>query len=214
MPASASTTDNSGRLLDLLNSPYDIGPTGNIRQALNPSSPCRTNLSWLGATLVDGALNGTEVGTVVAVPVSPGDVLQTVKLAVGKTKGKKVEAGFAAVYVGVKGGALVAQSKSALLKETVLAEEPLSFTLESTVAVTAATAPHGYVYVVLALEAETMPTCIGVSASKEAQACVAKLSVGAPECMAGSVGTALKTKAAATLGTVTVVAQVPLVILH
>lgn len=193
--------------------PLDNALLGNARQ-VGTNAPARSNLPPLGGTLLDGALNGSEVGTVVMIPVKVGDVISKVTLAVGKTKGKKVENGFAAVYAGTGAEpALLGQSKSAALGETVLAEKPLTFTLEAAITITEAIAPHGYIYAEVVLEAETMPTCIGVAVSKEAQALVAALNVNSPLFVGAKAGSGLKTIAKAKIETPAAVVQVPIVIL-
>jgi hypothetical protein len=191
---------------------------GNLQQLAaavgDQPAPARTNLGLLGGTLADGALNGTEVATVVAVPVKPGDIITKVKLLIGKTKGKKVENAFAAVYPGTKEGVLLGQSKSVALGETVLAEKPLEFTLEKPVTVTAAMAPGGFLYVAVAMEAETMPTCISVSASSEAQKAISKLGPLSPEFMSAKAGAALKAAAKEKIEGPAIVAVIPVVVLH
>jgi hypothetical protein len=214
MTASATTQDNPARVLALLSEPYDIGPLGNLRQSAQPQLPCRSNSSWLGATLLGVALQASEVGTVVAVPVQAGDIVSRVTLPVGQTKGKGVENAFAALYEGHgTEPALVGQSKSVALKETVAAEKPLAFTLEEPVTVTAAMAPHGYIYVLVAMEAETMPNAIGVNCKTEAHKSLAALSANAPLVLAGKAGTGLKTTAKGKLESLAAVEPVPLVIL-
>jgi hypothetical protein len=193
--------------------PIDNALLGNLRQA-GANAPARSNLPTLGGTLLDGALNGSEVATVVMVPAKPGDVLKTMSLAIGKTKGKKVEAGFGALYAGTGAEpALLGQSKSAALGETVLAEKPLAFTLETAITVTEAMAPHGFLYAAFALEAETMPTCIGVAASKEAQALVAALTANSPLFLAAKAGSGLKATAKSKIEAPAAVVPVPIVVL-
>lgn len=207
-----TTLDNSERLLGLLSQPYDIGPIGNIRQIGQVQSPARSNLSWLGLTAVTGALNGSEVATVVAIPVMVGDIITKVKLALGAVSGVKVEAGFAAIYPGTKEGVLLGQSKSAKLTAT--KETALEFTLETPIEITEAMAPHGYVYVAIAMEAETMPTCTGVAVTAGSQAALTALSPNAPLYLAAKAGSGLKTTAKEKIESPAVVAQVPIVILH
>jgi hypothetical protein len=188
---------------------------GDLRQT-GANAPARSNIPHLGGTLLDGALNGTEVATVVMVPVKPGDVITTVKLAIGKTAGVKCEAGFAALYAGHGAEpALLGQSKSGKLGEAgaVPKEKPLSFTLEAPITITEAMAPYGYVYVAVAMEAETMPTCIGVAVSKESQALVAALTTNSPLFLGAKAGSALKTTAKAKIETPAAVVQVPVVVL-
>lgn len=181
----------------------------------------RSNAEFPGmGALADGALAASEVGCLVAVPVEIGTVLTKVVLPIGATKGKKVEAGFAALYAAVnaKGKAeeqpLLGQSKSAKLGEEVLAEEPLTFTLETPVQITAAMAPNGFIYVVIVLEAETMPTANVFSTPKSVQKALAKSYPNGPVVLAGTVGAGLKTKAEATLGAITSKAVAPLVVLQ
>lgn len=192
-----------------------IGVPGQVGQAnLTPRS--NAEFPFLG-TLADGALAATEVGCVIAVPVEVGDTITKITLPVGATKGKKVEAGFAAVYQALnakleaKEQPLLAQSKSAALAETVEAEKPLVFTLETPVAISSAPAlaPYGFVYVVIALEAETMPTAATFSTPKAVQVALAKTNPNGPVVFGGTAGTGLKTKAEATLGTVTSKAVTP-----
>lgn len=194
-----------------------LGLAGLASQA-NITPRSNIELPGMGA-LADGALAATEVGCLVAVPVEVGTEISKVVLPIGVTKGKKVEAGFAALYAALnaKGEAkeqpLLAQSKSAALAEGVLAEEPLTFTLEKPVLITAAMAPNGFIYVVIVLEAETMPTANVFSTPKSVQKALAKSFPAGPVVLAGTVGAGLKTKAEATLGAVTSKAVAPLVVL-
>lgn len=181
----------------------------------------RSNAEIFGlGNIVDGALAASEVGNVIAVPVEVGDVISKITLLVGATKGKKVEAGFAALYSGAlnakgepKEQALLAQSKSAALGETVAAEKALVFTLEQSVQITAAMAPNGYIYVVVALEAETVPSALTVATPKACQAAIAAAFANSPAVFAGTAGAGLKTKAEANLGAITSKAVAPLVFL-
>lgn len=205
------------KALGLVGTTLEAPAGGNVTQG-NVCS--RTNAEWFGfGGWADGVLGTSEVGTVVAVPVEVGDPINKVSILVGATKGKKVEAGFAALYgalnakLEAKEQVLLAQSKSAALGEEVLAEKPLTFTLEKEVIVTPAIAPFGFILVEIALEAETMPTCATVSTPKATQAAGPLLFTNAPTALGGTAGTALKTKAAATLGTVTSKAVTPLVFL-
>lgn len=168
-------------------------------------------------TLADGALAATEVGCVIALPVEVGDTIAKITIPIGATKGKKVEAGYVAVYQALnakleaKEQPLLGQSKSAKLVETVAAEKPLTFTLETPISISAAPAlaPYGFVYVVIVLEAETMPTCATFSTPKAVQVTLAAANPNAPVVFGGTVGTGLKEKAEATLGTITSKAVTP-----
>lgn len=203
------------KAVGLINTTLEAPAGGNVTQG---NVCARSNAEYLGfGGWADGVLGTTEVGTVVAVPVEEGDAFNKVSILIGATKGKKVEAGFAALYGGLnakleaKEQALLAQSKSAALAEGVLAEKPLTFTLEKTVIITPAIAPYGFIYVEIALEAETMPTCATIATPKATQTAVPLLFTNAPVAFAGTAGTGLKTVAQATLGTVTSKAVAPIV---
>src|SRR5271167_22823 len=171
MTASVTSQDNSMRDLNDLAMPYDIGPLGNLRQSAQPQSPARSNCSWIGATfLATIAVQAAEVGEVIAVPVQVGDIIEKVRLPLGSTEGKEVEAAFAALYAGtgaeplgiMKAGSATApvQSKSGeMTSENAkgvldtagkpVKEHRVTFTLEESVAITAAMAPHAFIYVLL-----------------------------------------------------------------
>lgn len=218
MSAGAGIKDNAELLLAQLGTSTPTGGLlGGQTQGSNTKvSAARTNASWLGlpSPIVTTVLTATEVASVVAVPVAPGDIFRTVNLPIGSTKGKKVEAGFAALYAGKKAGALLAQSKSAKYGETLVAETGFEFTLESAVTVTSANAPGGFLYVQIALEAETMPTCLGVKVATTAQTTIGKW-VGklGPEVLSAKTETGLKT-ANATLGTLVVLETMPLIAIY
>jgi hypothetical protein len=205
------------KALGLVGTTVEKPAGGNITQG---NICARSNLEWFGlGNLVDGALGTSEVGTVVPVPVEVGDEINKITLIAGATKGKKVEAGFAALYgaLNAKGKQeeqpLLAQSKSAKLAEEVLAEEPLTFTLESPVIVTPSNAPFGFLLVDIVLEAETMPTVWTVATPKAIQKGYLKQFTQAPLVLSGTAGTGLKEKATATLGAVTSKAVAPAVFL-
>jgi hypothetical protein len=194
-----------------------LGLAGNGTQA---NLCVRSNLEWFGlGNIVDGALAATEVGNVIPVPVEVGDVINKVSIIIGATKGKKVEAGFAALYQALNAREkaeeqpLLAQSKSAKLGEEVVAEEYLTFTLEKPVIVTPTIAPFGFLLVQIALEAETVPSAWTVATPKAIQKGYLKLFPNAPLALAGTAGAGLKTTAAATLGAITSKAVAPVVFL-
>jgi hypothetical protein len=220
MSAGAGITDNAQKLLALLgSSPATAGLFGGQVQTSNLKiSPVRSNAFWPVITtspIVTTVMTATEVASVVAVPVAIGDVFKTINLPIGSTKGKKVEAGFGALYAGKKGGALLAQSKSSKLEETVVAETGLVLTLETAVEVTAANAPGGFLYVEIALEAETMPTVLGSKLPTTAQVTISKW-VGklAPEALSAKTETGLKETAKATLGTLVALETIPYVAIY
>lgn len=205
------------KALGLVGTNLEKAAGGNVTQG---NLCVRSNLEWFGlGNLVDGALAATEVGFVIPVPVEVGDPINKVSIIIGATKGKKVEAGFAALYPALNAKEkaeeqpLLAQSKSAKLGEEVVAEEPLTFTLEKEVIVTPTIAPFGFLYVQIALEAETVPTAWTVATPKAVQKGYLKLFTNAPLALSGTAGSGLKTAAAATLGAITSKAVAPAVFL-
>jgi hypothetical protein len=130
---------------------------------LNPSRPASTNISFFGyGTPLDSATAATKKGVFVAVPVSEGDYISKVTMLTGATEGKTGVKSFVAVYSGTTNkteAKLLGQSKVAevaLKPKLALTEE-----LEKTVPVNPETAPNGYLFVGLTVEATTIPTLIG-----------------------------------------------------
>jgi hypothetical protein len=191
--------DNAERLLGLLSQPYTSGPLGNIRQVAQPQVPCRSNSSWLGASLVELAFQAAGVGTAIT----------------GNTAGATVKNVFAGLYAGH--GA--APAKLATVKaftpagEEVAKNKPLELTLEEALTITEAMAPHAYIYVDVGFEsAGTAPKGIGVNCKTEAHVALAGLSAGSPLFLAAKAGTGLAA-APATIATPAAVEPVPMVIL-
>src|ERR1700728_3716504 len=107
------------KALGLINTNLEAPAGGNVTQG---NICARTNAEWFGlGGWADGVLGTSEVGPVVAIPVEEGAAFNKVSILIGATKGKKVEAGFAALYgalnakLEAKEQVLLAQSKSAAL---------------------------------------------------------------------------------------------------
>ena len=177
----------------------------------------RTSASWPGAGVpVEQAVQAAEVGNFVAVPVVPGDVIKTVAVAGGAKTPVGIAEYITAIYEGKTGGALLAQSKSAT-PGAHPKEELYTATLESAVTITASNAPKGYVYVMFS--AGVMTTPFEVIALTYTTANQAKLGLYgtagiAANAIYNSGGTSIKTKAEATVPTLTAVAGVPIVALY
>ena len=191
-----------------------FGKPNNAKQS---NIPARSNIWEQKLTGVsDGALAGTEEGTLVAVPVQEGDIYTKVTYLVGGTGGTECEAGFVALYAGKKTGKLLAQSKSKKYTTQVEAGKPCVLELEKEVQISSENAPNGFIYVVLVIEAPTggsgvIPTVVSSSVPK---ACQYSWFTNTPEVLTGTVGTGLKTTAEATLGSVTSKAVAPIVFLQ
>jgi len=177
----------------------------------------RSSAQWPGAGVpLEVAAQAAEVGNWIAVPAVPGDTFQHVAVAASKTAAATVAEYIVAVYEGKTGGALLAQSKSATPgshpKEELYVSE-----LESPVTITAANAPRGYVYVLVAAgSAGTMFGFIGLTYTTANQALLgvygtAGVAGNALYCKGGS---GIKGKAEATVPTLTAVASVPIVALY
>ncbi len=190
---------------------------GKPANAVQSNVPARSNVWGQKLSAVsDGALAITEVGCLAAVPVQEGDVISKATYLIGATAGVECEAGYVALYAGKATGKLLAQSKSKKYTTQVEASKPSVFELEKQVPITPTNAPNGYVYVVLVFESPTgvagvIPTAVSSAVPK---ACQYEWFTGAPEVLAGTVGTGLKTTAEATLGSVTSKAVAPLVFLQ
>ena len=217
MSAGTGVTDNAAKLLALLGSTAPTGAvTGGQLQTTNTKiSPARTSLAWpcLGVP-TNTAAQAAEVGNFIAVPVAPGDVIDSVGVLGGSASAGTVAEYIVAVYEGKTGGALLGQSKAAT-PGSHPKEELYVSTLEAPVAVTAANAPSGYVWVqVSAGAAGTMFSLYSATYTVAGQEIAGKLGKNAPAFVSAKGGAAIKTKAEATLPALTAVANVPLVSLY
>lgn len=210
MSAGTGTTDNAEKLLGLLGSAGPAGPvTGLVQASGNGISPARTSLSWpcLGVP-TNTAAQAAEVGNFVAVPVVAGDVFKTVGVLGGSASAATVAEYIVAVYAGKTGGALLAQSKSAT-PGSHPKEEFYESTLESAITIAAT----GYVWVqVSAGAAGTMFSFYSATYTAAGQEIAGKVGK-APPYLSAKGGSAIKTKAEATLPSLTSVANVPIVAL-
>jgi hypothetical protein len=190
---------------------------GDLYQIGAPERLCRSNAEWFGlgvAIATNKLVAAAGESTVVAVPVTAGDVISKILVPIGATAGVTVEEAYAALYEGKTTGKLLGQSKSKALAETVEKEKGFEFTLEHPVLVTPENAPGGFLYVVFNLNTVgTIPTIVSVVGPTAA---VAK-AIGAsgaghpPTQFAAKTGTALKEKAEAELGALVNLAYVPII---
>lgn len=164
-PANSQGQDVAEQLIAML----ERGPVeellGGLQQVGNPGYAARSNLYFPVGALTDGALPTTGIGVVVPVPVALADVISKINVPIGATAGATMTHQFAAVYSAVSQTAasnlLLAQSTdttSAAIGASALA----SWTLATPVTVTAANAPAGFLYVMVAITASTIPTAVSV----------------------------------------------------
>lgn len=211
MTAGTSTMDNAERLLGNLNSPINTAWLGNLRQIGETGRPARSNLEILGpGALVDGALAATGIGAFVPVPAQVGDVFTKVSVPIGATAGGTMTHQFAALYVGSgTEPTLIEQSTdttSAAIAEKVLA----SWTLTASVPITAAMAPHGFVYAEICITASTVPTAATVSTPSGTNY---KWAANSPLFWSFTAGSALAGTAAAKIESAAAKVVAPIVIL-
>jgi hypothetical protein len=177
----------------------------------------RSSISWPGNGVpVNSAAQAAETGSWIAVPVLPGDTFKKVAVAGGTAAAATVAEYITAIYAGETGGALLAQSKS-VTPGSHPKEEMYSVELESTVTITTANAPKGYVYVLVSAGAAgTMFSFITMTYTTANQAVLGKYGTAgaAANALYNSGGSSIKTKAEATVPTLTAVANVPIVALY
>lgn len=211
MSAGTSTQDNAERLLAGVSNPGGNAFLGNLRQIVETTRPARTNRDCPGGVLVDGALAATGVGCFVPVPVQVGDIISKIGVPIGATAGATMTHQFAALYAGTgTEPTLLAQSTdttSAAIAEKKLA----SWTLASTVTITAANAPFGYVYAEIAITASTIPTAATVSTPAGVNY---PWATNSPLFFAFTAGSALGATAAAKIESAAAKAVAPIVVLY
>lgn len=193
-----------------------LGGLSNFTQA---NIPARSNLEWFGASnLVDGALAGTGVGCVVAVPVDVGTPITRVSVVLGGTGASTPTHQFAAIYPGtgvaVNTGVLLAQSvdtTTAAIAAGAAGAGLLTYTLASTVTPTAATAPQSFVYVMVSITASTIPTAATIATPTGIN--YQWNGTASPAFLSATTGSGLAGTAPATLGTLVIKAVAPIVVL-
>jgi hypothetical protein len=193
---------------------------GGLSNFTQPNIPARSNLEWFGLNAAtDGALAASGVGCVVPVPVDVGTPITRVSLIIGATAASTPTHQFVAIYPGtgvaVNTGALLAQSADGLTAAVAAGAAgtvaPLTYTLASTVTPTAATAPQGFVYVMVSFTGTAVPTALsfGTPAGINYQ----WNALVSPAFLSATTGTALGGTAPATLGTLTAKVVAPCIIL-
>lgn len=158
----------------------------------------RSNLYGLSLNgLEAGAAVTTKEGTYVAVPVQEGDSISKVSI-LQAAVGSSITNQFAAVYSG-----LVGTNKPVLLAQSVaggtteLAEYSLvTYTLQTSILINSLTAPNGYVYAGVNLEATTPGTQLMVKIKPKAQF---NWFPGSPTCFATTTKQKSATEAATNL---------------
>ena len=142
---------------------------GQQKQVANPELPARSNAFSLGLSgMTDGALAATGVCAAVAVAVTPGiDTISNVRIFAGVTPESGGSHAFAAIYSGIAVPALLGQSVDQTGAAAVGASAAHDFPIPA-IAITAAMAPNGYIYVSLSMTGTpasaaviSTPTAIG-----------------------------------------------------
>lgn len=183
-----------------------LGQTTNSTQ---PNIAVRTNVTAINGLADTAAALATGVCTSVAVPVEYGDVISTVRVAVGATAAGTPTNSWAAVYSGIATPALLAQSTTGG-SGAIAASGVYTFTLATPVTVTPAIAPNGFIYVSVMVAATTVPSLATIPA---AAAVGYKWFTNSPLFFAASHGSALTTTAPATIAAPTALGTAPVVVL-
>lgn len=150
-----------------------LGGNGNSTQA---NVPIKSNLDFgLGGLQDTNAASGANLQTM-AVPVSPGDVINKVSLINGATTGSPSSA-YAVLFTGTGSApgttgvspVLISQSASTFAGSTV-ANTPYAISFATPVTLTAAHCPYGFIYVSVAFVPATgSPTWISMTCASVAQ---------------------------------------------
>lgn len=181
--------------------------------ATQSDMPVRSNVDVLGlSTLVDMTTTATKKGPMVAIPVQEGDVFTKVGSLIGAKEGAAGQAFFALYSApgAKKEGKLLAQttfSAAAQTKSVLFSGE-----LESSVLITSANAPNGYIYAGLVAETATVASQIGV----EIPTVWSKTPwfTGTPEALSVEATQKSAKVASETLATETAIAKVPFIFLY
>jgi hypothetical protein len=137
---------------------------GQLSNVAATEVPFRSNAEYFGySNLVDGALAATGVGCAVPVPVDVGMTVSKVSILTGATAGATITNQFAALYSGTgTAPALIGQSTDTT-SAAIAAKTLLGWSLTAPQTITAAQAPNGFIYVLIAITAATIPTAATVA---------------------------------------------------
>jgi hypothetical protein len=186
-----------------------LGGLSNVGQS---NIPARSNLELLGGAgaLSDGALAATGVGCVVPVPVDPG-IYSKVSILTGATAGITMTNQFAALYAGTGAAPVLLGQSTDTTAAAIGAKALLGWTLATPVIVTSAQAPNGFIYVLLAITAATVPTAASVATPAGVN--YQWNGSASPLFLSMTAGSALAGTAAATIASPAAKAVAPIVIL-
>ncbi len=190
-----------------------FGLQANAGQA---NTAVRSNLEWTGINDLTDAAASLVSGkaTVVAIPVEYGDVISKVSVLTGATAESGGSHAWAAIYAGTVTTTVAiqgAQSTDVTGATAIAASARYDFTLATSVLVTPANAPFGYVYAAVSVTG-TVPSLLSAAVAAAAQYA---WFTNSPPFFAGTVGSALGAAAPATitLGSVSAIATPPAVLL-
>lgn len=155
---------------DLLGGKYPLNNPleallGGLSNAVQGNIPARSNLEILGgaAQLTDGALAATGVGCAVPVPVDPGTVVSKVSILTGATAGATMTNQIVALYAGTGAAPVLIGQSTDTTSAAIGAKALLGWSLTAPQIITQAQAPGGFIYVLLAITASTVPTAASVA---------------------------------------------------
>lgn len=137
-----------------------IGQPANVAQA---DIPARSNLEYLGLSVLSDTAAALTAGTVTVVPVAidPGTTVTKVSVLVGGTAASTPTHSFACLYSGISTAApaLLKQSTDGLTA-AIAASARFDFTLSSAYTIQPADAPNGYVWVGVSTSGTAVPSLV------------------------------------------------------
>lgn len=138
-----------------------LGLAQNVAQS---NEPVFTNgrIPFLGG-LADDALGGTGVGVIVPVPVIENTEISKVSVFTGATAAVKPENQFVALYAGTGAEPVLIEQSTDTTTAAIGAKKEVGWSLTKKVLITNANAPAGFIYVEIAITAETMPTVVSLA---------------------------------------------------
>lgn len=182
---------------------------GGLVQTGLTARPARSNAFGLNGTL-EGALAATGVGCFVPVGVQVGDVISKVNIITSSTAGGTMTHQFGAIYSGFAAEPALIEQSTDTTNAAIAEKTLLGWTLTAPVKITAAMAPHGFIYAEVAITATTIPTAMVFNSEAIVNF---KIGTNGPLFTSFTAGSALAGTAAATTGSPSAKVVAPVVIL-
>lgn len=197
--------------------PDSTWPLAGLNQEANPSRPARTSFFGLPAFSAlkdEAAALIKKEAIMVSIPVLPGDVISKIGVLVGATAAETPTHQWGALYEGsfVSSEAVLIGQSADAEAAAIGKEAPYAWALSKPVTITAAMAPHGFVYAAVQVTATVEPSLLGqtvVAAAQYAWATGGPSAFGEKFSVSGTEGVAKSPS-----GTLTKVTALPIVVLY